>query len=303
MHSNGKTLLLVEDEVLIAMSEKMDLEKYGYTVITTNSGEEAINTFKSRDHIDLILMDINLGSGMDGTETASTILEEQDIPIVFLSSHTSPEMVERTEKITSYGYVVKNSGITVLDASIKMAFRLFDEKQKVKENESRLMDTTELLENMMDAIPDSIGILDDNYTVIRYNEAGYQLLGLTPETTHGRKCYELVHRQEPCEVCAVKHCYKSKKIEEVERYASSIDKWIHLKAYPILDESGNIAQVIEHFRDITEQKHVEEKLRRSENTLQKTFDGIQDGISVLDNDLRILKVNRRITEWYKDELP
>ena len=67
---------------------------------------------------------------MDGTQAAREILKEKDIPVVFLSSHTEPEIVEKTEKITSYGYVVKNTGIVVLDASIKMALKLFDEKKE-----------------------------------------------------------------------------------------------------------------------------------------------------------------------------
>ena len=144
-NNNKKTLLLVEDEVLIAMSEKAELEKYGYTVASAHSGEEAVELFKEDNDIDLILMDINLGNGIDGTEAARKILEEHDIPIVFLSSHTSPEIVEKTEKITSYGYVVKNSGIVVLDASIKMAFRLHDARMREKEKEESLRKSKDLL--------------------------------------------------------------------------------------------------------------------------------------------------------------
>jgi DNA-binding NarL/FixJ family response regulator len=93
---------------------------------------EAVVHGKTR--IDLILMDINLGPGMDGTQAAEKILEHTDIPIVFLSSHTEPSVVEKTEKITSYGYIVKNSGITVFDASIKMAFKLHKAKTEMRES-------------------------------------------------------------------------------------------------------------------------------------------------------------------------
>ena len=85
---NQKTILLVEDESLIALTEKEDLEDYGYRVLTANSGEKAVEVFRKNPSIDLILMDINLGTGIDGTEAAITILEERDIPIVFLSSET-----------------------------------------------------------------------------------------------------------------------------------------------------------------------------------------------------------------------
>ncbi|MEI6385936.1 MAG: response regulator, partial [Spirochaetota bacterium] len=127
-----KTILLVEDEFLLAMNEKSQLEKYGYVVITAISGEKAIELLNGLGHFDLILMDINLGKGMDGTEAAEIILKDHDIPIVFLSSHMEPEIVEKTEKITNYGYVVKSSSITVLDASIKMAFKLSEAKRTLK---------------------------------------------------------------------------------------------------------------------------------------------------------------------------
>ncbi len=82
-------------------------------------------------------MDVDLGTGWDGTETAERILAVQELPIVFLSSHTEPDIVEKTERITSYGYVVKNSNIAVLHASIKMAFKLFDAKQALQRSEAR----------------------------------------------------------------------------------------------------------------------------------------------------------------------
>ncbi|HAE87916.1 TPA: histidine kinase, partial [Candidatus Marinimicrobia bacterium] len=131
----NKKILLVEDETLIAMHEQMILEDYGYSVMVVSSGESAIESVQNTPDIDLILMDINLGDGIDGTEAARQILAEHDIPLVFLSSHTEREVVEKTEGITSYGYIVKNSGETVLIASIKMAFRLFSARMKEKEKE------------------------------------------------------------------------------------------------------------------------------------------------------------------------
>lgn len=126
--NNKKRILLVEDEAIIALNEKASLEKYGYEVSIVSSGDDAVAYIKNDPFIDLILMDIDLGEGMDGTQAAEKILEFHDLPVLFLSSHSEPEIVEKTEKITSYGYVVKDAGVTVLDASIKMAFKLFAEK-------------------------------------------------------------------------------------------------------------------------------------------------------------------------------
>jgi PAS domain S-box-containing protein len=133
MNNPAKTILIVEDEAIIAMQEMRTLEEEGYKVIYAGYGEEAIEIIKSgREEIDLILMDIDLGPGMDGTDAAREILKDHDIPVVFLSSHTEKQIVDRTEEITSYGYVHKNSGETVLTASVRMAFRLFDAYRNIQ---------------------------------------------------------------------------------------------------------------------------------------------------------------------------
>ena len=139
LSKGNKILLLVEDDELLAMTESRWLKRAGYGVLHAKSGEEAISKMRSDSGlIDLILMDINLGSGIDGTDAAKEILKEFDVPLLFLSSHTEKEVVEKTEQITSYGYVVKDSKEVVLLASIKMAFKLFYANKAIKEKEEEL---------------------------------------------------------------------------------------------------------------------------------------------------------------------
>ncbi len=151
MKEKQKTILLVEDEAIIALSQKKELSKRGYIIFHVISGEKAITVIdESVNEIDLILMDIDLGKGIDGTQAAREILKLKEIPIVFLSSHTESEIVEKTESITSYGYVVKNSGITVLDASIKMAFKLFDAHEDILKHKTNAEKTTDMLQKTVD---------------------------------------------------------------------------------------------------------------------------------------------------------
>jgi PAS domain S-box-containing protein len=165
-----ETILLVEDEALIALAEKKALERYGYAVVTTTCGEKAIELMQANPEIDLVLMDIDLGSGLDGTETAAVMLESHNLPIVFLSSHAEPEIVEKTEKITSYGYVVKNSNITVLDASIKMAFKLFKARETLLESES-------LYSNLMENSIDAVYLLSETGKVLNVNQVACAMIG------------------------------------------------------------------------------------------------------------------------------
>lgn len=133
MNNTAKTILLVEDDAIIALSEKKTIEKQGYNVVHALTGEDAVRLMSISDNgIDLILMDIDLGQGIDGTEAAQIILKGGDIPVIFLSSHAEPDVIDKVEKITSYGYILKGSDPAVLFASVRMAFRLFDANINLK---------------------------------------------------------------------------------------------------------------------------------------------------------------------------
>lgn len=132
----AKTILLVEDEVIIALMEVKQLEKEGYKVIHVEDGNQAIDMVnEKRDQIDLILMDIDLGNGIDGTQAAKEILKSHDIPIVFLSARVEKEVVQKQKNYILW-LCSKNSGIIVIDASIKMAFKLYEANKKQKDKES-----------------------------------------------------------------------------------------------------------------------------------------------------------------------
>ena len=64
--------------------------------------------------------------------------------------------------------------------------------------EANLAEVSRLLNTVLDAIPDVIGVQDPHHRIIRYNKAGYAFLGMAPEQTHGKKCHELIGHALPC---------------------------------------------------------------------------------------------------------
>ncbi len=145
----NETILLVDDDVITAMDRAMMLENHGYNVVLAHHGEEAIEQSANNSNIDLVLMDIDLGSGMDGTEASQKILEIRDLPIIFLTSHTGKDIVEKVRKITRYGYVLKHSGDYVLLSSIEMAFQLREAFERIKEGEERYSNVFHATTNIM----------------------------------------------------------------------------------------------------------------------------------------------------------
>ncbi|MFZ1282188.1 MAG: PAS domain S-box protein [Ignavibacteriaceae bacterium] len=195
-----KTILLVEDDAMIAVVETLKLKKYGYNIIHTLNGQKAIETVNdSSNHIDLILMDINLGEKLDGTDIAKIILTTKDIPIIFLSSHSEREVVEKTENIIFYGYVVKDSSITVLDASIKMAFRLYDayqnlknQKKEIETDEKKLEVLEKRYRRLFESAKDGILILNaDNGRIVDVNPYLIKMLGYTKEEFLNKNIWDI----------------------------------------------------------------------------------------------------------------
>ena len=142
---------------------------------------------------------------------------------------------------------------------------------ELKKNEKRYRQTTVMFETLFNTIPDVIGVQDTDHGVIRYNEAGYRFLQMTPDEVKGKKCFELIGRDAACIECASSECYSTKAPAQLEKYVAEMDVWLDCRAYPILDDEGNITGVIEHLRDITEQKKAEKDKRKLENQLQQAY--------------------------------
>jgi DNA-binding response OmpR family regulator len=104
----GETILVVEDEGLIALHLTELLEKAGYRVTDpAYSGEMAIRTLEKPEKPDLILMDIGLAGPLDGIETALRIRQRFPVPLIFVTAYTSEQMLERMREVAPDGVVIK----------------------------------------------------------------------------------------------------------------------------------------------------------------------------------------------------
>ena len=293
-----KTILLVDDEAIIAMSEKSALEQYGYNVITALSAEEAIATIEKTPAIDLILMDINLGAGMDGTEAAAIILRQRDMPVVFLSSHMEPEVVAKTEKITSYGYVVKDSSITVLDASIKMAFKLFEAKLNEKEKAAALRENEQLLNFHMNNSPLATIELSSDFIVKRWSCEAEKLFGWNRSETMGKPLWDLkmIHDEDIPLVEKIMERLSNgsaKNIVSTNRNYTKEGKVIVCEWYNsvLLDPQGKMVSLMSRGIDISERRQAEAALRGSEERYKALFDRSLDLIYIHDFEGRFIDAN------------
>ncbi len=261
-----KTILLVDDEELIVAGLTKILEKYKYKVITADIGEKAVSTVETEPGINLILMDINLGSGIDGIEAAKKILEKHDLPLIFLSAHTDREVVEKTEGIASYGYIVKNSGEMVIIASIKMAFNLYETRMKEKAKEEALEKSEQKYRSLVENIPDVSWTTDYKGNTIFISPNIEKIYGYSPDeiyTSGDRLWLGRIHHDDVEKVKAeFNTLFKDGTPLDIEyRIKRKDGKWIWLedRSTGTYEKDGTLyADGV--FYDITERKQVEEEL-------------------------------------------
>jgi PAS domain S-box-containing protein len=285
-----KSILLVEDEVLIAMDEQAMLRENGYRVIVTHSGEKAIEMLAADPLIDLVLMDIDLGSSMDGTETARVILEAREIPIVFLTSHSEREMVEKVRNITRFGYVIKNSGDFVLLSSIEMAFELFEAHRNMKENAERFR-------GVFETSPVGIAIVDTTgQHILQANQSFSDLLGYSSEELAGMAVRDVTHPDDWEHEVEIVHQRLDRATDEYDfekRYVRKNGevRYVRVRGGVLHQRPGDPPLAIANVIDVTERRNMEEDLRRREMLLEKIFDILPVGLWFADRNGKLLRGN------------
>jgi len=100
-------ILVVEDEVIVAMDIRQRLIRLGYEVVATvRTGEEAIK-WATETRPDLVLMDILLAGAIDGIDAAREIMSRLKIPVIYVTSYSDETTVFRAKLTEPFGYMLK----------------------------------------------------------------------------------------------------------------------------------------------------------------------------------------------------
>jgi signal transduction histidine kinase len=110
-------ILAVDDDRTLLATIFLSLSDAGYDILQAGSGEEALDVIKSNPP-DLALLDISM-SGMSGLELAKHLREETAIPFMFLTSHSSHELIKQGMEYGAVGYLVKPYNISQVIPAIE----------------------------------------------------------------------------------------------------------------------------------------------------------------------------------------
>ncbi|MDP4115481.1 MAG: PAS domain S-box protein [Bacteroidota bacterium] len=292
MAIQSKQILLVEDEAIIALLETNWLKNEGYIVYQAVNGEEAVKFYKENIiPIDLIIMDIDLGAGKDGIETAKEILKINDVPIVFLSSHTEREFVEKTDQITSYGFVVKDSRSTVLLAVVKMAFKLFDAHKEVKKTDVLLNAVLESSEEIY------LFVVGKDYKYLSFNkkhkEAIYKYWG--KEIEIGMNMLDVFSEQQFRERVKenIDRALSGESFITIEEHSDEKSSTVYWESHwnPIYNLKGKLIGLTCFVLNVTAKVQAETLLRESAGKFEAIIKVSIDGFWINDADGKLIDVN------------
>ncbi|MBS2100331.1 response regulator [Carboxylicivirga linearis] len=130
-----RKVVVVEDDKFIAAIFTMFLRELGHELVgRCSTGAEALDLCH-RLRPDVVLMDIHLDGELDGIQTSEQLRRELDIPVIYVSSDTSSQVIKRAIVSNSYGYLVKPVNKKELGISIDLAFYKHRVDQEQRERE------------------------------------------------------------------------------------------------------------------------------------------------------------------------
>lgn len=174
-------ILIVEDNSLTAAYLSDFLQDNGLTVFLANTPEMAYHIV-SKEQVDIIIMDIILGTAFDGIDIAKNILMKKDLPIIFFSGSENMVKSERLNEINFYGYFIKGTPLVILLKNIELALKFHNKKEK-----------TEDIFSIIDTLPFLLLVYDfNNKKIIKINNAFSEYSQYSKDYIEGKDISQII---------------------------------------------------------------------------------------------------------------
>jgi AmiR/NasT family two-component response regulator len=138
-----RLVLIVEDDSLVGIGLKAQLERLGHEVVGQASTAPAALEMFTSGRPDIVLLDIRL-DGADGIDLAARLLALRRVPMIIVSAFSDKSKIERASAAGVFGYLIKPVSGESLAAQIEVAVQRFNEQERlILENQG----LTQTLEN------------------------------------------------------------------------------------------------------------------------------------------------------------
>jgi len=130
VQASPRTVLVAEDEHLLARSLSADLVELGYSVIgPANNGEVAVQLARATPP-DMALLDIRMPV-LDGLAAAEILYSQMNIPVVILSAYSDPPYLQAGARLGVFGYLLKPVSMDELRVTLTVAWSRFLEQRRL----------------------------------------------------------------------------------------------------------------------------------------------------------------------------
>ena len=254
------TILIVEDEGIIARDIRQQLVELGYDVVgDTPTGEEAM-LLTADLKPSLVLMDIHLAGKMDGIETAQAIRKQFGTPVVFLTAFAGAETLERAKLTEPFGYIIKPFDERYLHTVIEMALY----KHRVESHLKRAYDEqATILRTALDAF----FMADWHGRLLDVNESSCALLGYTRDELLKMSLSDLDASPGKAQIAVLEGLKQPEpaRFERAQRRKDGSTILVEMSVNYLPHSGGRIFCFA---RDITERKAAEDALMRLNEELE-----------------------------------
>lgn len=274
-------ILIVEDNEDDAVLAIANLEEGGlnpeYKIVDTR---EDYQKALEKGSWDIVLSDYSLPN-FSGFEALDLFNETGiDIPFILISGTIGEALAVEAMKKGAHDYILKDN-LTRLVPAVIREIREAEIRREHKASQNVVIEQAKLMNNVLESLTHPFYVINvDDYTIELANPA-ISKGDLPPGIT----CHELSHhRDEPCSgdhPCPLDEILKTKKPVTLEHvhYTNGEERYVEVNGYPILDDAGEVVQIIEYNIDITDRKKAQKEL----------MDYILDVADGLRNPLQIFK--------------
>ncbi|MBI4596309.1 MAG: GAF domain-containing protein [Candidatus Tectomicrobia bacterium] len=132
-------------------------------------------------------------------------------------------------------------------------------------------------ERTFDSVSEGIALLSPEHRIIRVNWTLARMLNTTPQALVGQRCFDVFRNLgSPLDGCPGDACMAEGGPREIVSFESKFgDRWLQMRADPVLDSKGELISIVQTVRDITELKRTEDALTRSLLTTNAVLDMVQ----------------------------
>jgi len=287
-------VLLVEDNPagVFLLREMINEEPRALFHVTAEAGDlaAAIACMTAGD-ADVVLLDLSLPDSR-GVDTFTAVHKSApDLPIIILSGEDDEDLALQTVQLGAHEYLIKGRiDSRLLHRSLRYAI----ERAR---SEAQLAHERDLLNTLLENIPDRIYFKDARSRFIRINRALTDLLGLKkPEDSYGKTdadFYGAEHaqaaREDEIRVMQTGEPLLGK--VEFESLIGGGRSWSLTTKLPLRDRRGHIVGTCGISREITAIKEMEDQLATERNLLRALIDNVPDQIFLKDAEGRYLLDN------------